>query len=67
MALKAQIGENAGRIWRTLSKSGSQTFTQLAKQVDAPKEDLLLSLGWLAREDQIDISLEKRTYRIKLK
>lgn len=67
MALKGQIGENAGKVWNALAQVGNQTVTQLAKEVDESKENVLLALGWLAREDKIDLNLEKRTYRVSLK
>jgi hypothetical protein len=67
MALKTQIGETAGEVWRLLSDEGPQTSAQLKKKVKVKGEVVDYALGWLAREDKIDFLQEKRTTRIQLK
>ena len=56
----AQVGEIAGLVWRALDKKGPQSLAKLSKQVDAPRENILLALGWLAREDKLEIEENSR-------
>jgi predicted ArsR family transcriptional regulator len=64
---KEQVGDTAGKIWHALNEHGPQTLAQLKKRVNDPGEVVSFALGWLAREDKIDISQEKKTYKIALK
>jgi hypothetical protein len=50
-----EIGIAAGDIWHFLDKAGSATLDQLARGVGKPRELLLMSLGWLAREGHITL------------
>lgn len=50
-----QIGETAGLIWRALSERGPLSTAKLVKEVDAPRDLVMQALGWLAREDKIQI------------
>jgi winged helix-turn-helix protein DUF2582 len=68
MEIKTTVGETAGKIWRALSSEGPQTVTQLKKKVDGSSEVVNLALGWLAREDKVDLTqLDKKTIRVQLK
>lgn len=64
--LQGPIGDTAGKIWQTLSTGGPQTLTQL-KKVNGGTEIVNFALGWLAREDKIEITPDKKTYRVRLK
>lgn len=49
-----EIGFVAGDIWQVLEKSGAPvTLRQLCRRIDAPRDSLLMSLGWLAREGHV--------------
>ena len=65
--LTEEVGETAGKVWHLLSEAGPQTVTQLRKKVDASSDLISFGLGWLAREDKIRISLDRRTVRVELK
>lgn len=67
MAIKAEVGELAGEVWRLLANEGPLTLAQLKKKLDAKGELLSYALGWLAREDKIDFVSEKKTMRVQLK
>lgn len=56
----AETGETAGAIWRLLAENGRTSLSALIKQVDAPREQVLLAVGWLAREDKLVFSEDKR-------
>ena len=51
----AQIGETAGAIWKVLAEKGPQSTAQLVKEIDAPRDVVMQALGWLAREDKLEI------------
>jgi winged helix-turn-helix protein DUF2582 len=68
MEMKNQVGETAGKIWLALSSDGPQTLTQLKKKVNGSSEVVNLALGWLAREDKVDLTqVDKKTVRVQLK
>lgn len=67
MQIVGQVGETAGQVWRLLSSEGPQTVAQLKKKLGAKGELLSMSLGWLAREDKIELLSEKKTLRVQLK
>jgi len=55
-----QIGDTAGTIWHDLNQNGPRSLTQLAKEIDAPRDVIMQALGWLAREDKISIDEDQR-------
>ena len=65
--IKGQVGETAGQVWRTLTTDGPMTLSQLKKKLDGQGELLGYALGWLAREDKIDMVVQKKTLRLQLK
>ncbi|NLF06980.1 MAG: winged helix-turn-helix domain-containing protein [Pirellulaceae bacterium] len=60
------IGETAGAIWRALSKNGPMTMTKLIKDLGEQRDQVMLGLGWLARENKIDIVEDKRSRVVSL-
>jgi Winged helix-turn-helix domain (DUF2582) len=67
MDLNGQVGEVAGKVWQTLNSEGPQTLVQLRKKLNTIGDLVNFSVGWLAREDKVLISQEKRILRIQLK
>jgi len=67
MEINAQVGETAGKVWNVLNDGGPQTVTQLKKKLDGSGELLSFALGWLAREDKVDIRQEKKLVKVALK
>lgn len=61
-----EIGIAAGDIWHYLDEKGSATLDQLAKGINKPKELLLMSLGWLAREGHVTLNGPESGYRASL-
>lgn len=55
-----QIGDAAGLVWHCLNQQGPRSLTQLAKDVDAPRDLIMQGIGWLAREDKIAIEEDSR-------
>ncbi len=50
-----QIGDTAGLVWHHLNENGPSTLSQLAKDVDAPRDVIMQAVGWLAREDKVSV------------
>jgi hypothetical protein len=65
--MNEEIGKVAGAIWHALDASGEMTIARLKKEVEAEAPYFDWALGWLAREDKIEISREKRSFRLCLK
>ena len=65
----ASIGETAGEVWRVLSENEPEplALTKLVKAVDEPRDTVMQALGWLAREDKIDIVEEGRQRVVSLR
>ena len=66
MLLK-QVGETAGRVWSVLQEKGPLSLNALKKQVKAPGDVVLMSIGWLAREDKLVLEQKGRVQMIGLK
>jgi hypothetical protein len=61
-----QIGATAGQVWHCLNGSGPASFTQLSKEIDAPKDLVMQAIGWLAREGKISIEENGRSRTVSL-
>lgn len=61
-----EIGITAGDIWNYLDKNGSATLSTLVKSINQPRDLLLMSLGWLAREGHIALGRPEEDYRSEL-
>lgn len=66
MLLK-QIGETAGEIWSLRGEKGPLSLPALKRQVKAPAEVVLMALGWLAREDKLEVERKGRVQLLRLK
>ena len=64
--MQEEIGSTAGMIWRTLDAKGELSLAQLKKEVNGKAPIFDWAIGWLAREDKIVITQEKRSFCIRL-
>lgn len=62
-----EIGDVAGVIWHTLDVNGEMTLAKLKKEVKADGSVFDWAVGWLAREDKIELARDKRLIRVWLK
>ncbi len=62
-----QIGEVAGKVWHTLDEEGQLRVSALQRQIGVAPALLHMALGWLAREDKIEVEPAGRSYRVRLK
>ncbi len=61
-----EIGIVAGEIWHFLDEKQSATADELTKKLKRPRELVLMSLGWLAREGLIDLGTTESGYTATL-
>lgn len=61
------IGEAAGLVWHTLNDNGPLSPAKLCKMVDAPRDTIMQAIGWLAREDKVDLEETPRGRVVVLK
>lgn len=52
---KSEIGLNAGKVWQLLSDYAKWSYGTLKKKSGLKDKDLGAALGWLAREDKIEM------------
>jgi hypothetical protein len=62
-----QVGETAGEVWKSLDKHGPMSLAKLVERVGGNRDVLMQAIGWLAREDKLDMSETKRGRIIALK
>ena len=65
--MSEEIGKVAGEIWHALEAKGEMTLTELKKEVKAASQVFDWAIGWLAREDKVMLTPEKKTFRACLK
>jgi hypothetical protein len=61
------IGEAAGKVWEFLNEHGEANLNQIKKKVKADPDLILQAVGWLAREEKLQIEKKGRfiTYALK--
>jgi hypothetical protein len=65
--MNEEIGAVAGAIWHSLDVSGEMTLAKLKKEVKAESPFFDWAIGWLAREDKITLTQEKRSIYVCLR
>lgn len=66
--LEQEIGLSAGQIYNYLADNkGQATFTKLKKDLDLKGNFAELGLGWLAREDKIELAKSGASLKISLR
>lgn len=67
LSLVDQIGQIAGEIWKLLNENGSLSLAKTVKAIGRPRDQVMQALGWLAREDKIEIIEEGRARIVALR
>lgn len=65
--MNEEIGTMAGAIWHALESNGGMTLAKLKKELNAQAPIFDWAIGWLAREDKIDLVQNGRSIQISLK
>ncbi|MFA5166997.1 MAG: winged helix-turn-helix domain-containing protein [Candidatus Omnitrophota bacterium] len=61
-----EIGIVAGEIWHFLDSKKHATADELTKGLKRPRELVLMSLGWLAREGHVTLGTPESGYSATL-
>ena len=64
IAMITEIGIAAGDIWHHLDQKENVTLDELVRAIGKPRDLLLMSLGWLAREGHVNVKQEGSTYHV---
>ena len=62
-----EIGIVAGDIWHYLDQHGEVNLGELVQGINKPRDHVLMSLGWLAREGHVIVLQDNEDYRINLR
>ena len=62
-----EIGIVAGDIWHYLDEHGEVSLSELVRGIDRARDNVLMSLGWLAREGHVIVLQTNGEYRIYLR
>jgi DNA-binding transcriptional ArsR family regulator len=62
-----KIGIVAGEIWHFLDEHGEVTLSEILSNLDRSRDNVLMSLGWLAREGHVVLVQEGEDYRVSLR
>lgn len=62
-----EIGIVAGEIWHYLDAHGEVFFNDMVRHIDKPRDLILMSLGWLAREGHVVLIGPDGNYKISLR
>lgn len=66
--MEQSIGLSAGQIYNYLAENeGQSTFSKLKKDLDLKGNFAELGLGWLAREDKIELAKSGNSLKVKLR
>lgn len=62
-----ELGIIAGEIWHFLDEHKGCSLANLISGLDKPRDTILMSLGWLAREGHVILDKQGEDYKIELR
>ena len=63
-----EIGIVAGEIWHYLEKSNKRdNLDNIIKHIEKPRDIILMSIGWLAREGHVVLKGETPNHEVSLR
>lgn len=66
--MNEKIGTLAGAVWMALNENGVMTVKDLKKATKAKTEkDLYMAIGWLLREDKLNVEEDEKNVSLSLK
>ncbi len=63
----SEIGDAAGKVWQFLDTNGPSSVTKITTETGLSKNDIQRAIGWLAKEDKLDVELKGRIETLFLK
>lgn len=65
--IEETIGQSAGQIWNYLTENkGQATMTKIKKDLDLKGNFAELGLGWLARENKVQLAKSGASIKVTL-
>jgi hypothetical protein len=61
------IGDMSGKVWQALNNNGAMSVAKLKTALKADAFVLNAAIGWLAREEKVDITKKGTTVTVSLK
>ena len=61
-----EIGIVAGEVWHYLENK-TDSLENIIKNIDKPRDTILMSVGWLAREGHVVLEGEAPNYMVSLR
>lgn len=61
------IGEAAGKIWHYLDVNGEASVTKVATETGLGKNEVQRAIGWLLKEDKLNVETNGRAETLSLK
>jgi predicted RNA-binding protein (virulence factor B family) len=61
------IGEVAGKIWTYLNQNGPSSVNKITTETGENKNDIQRAIGWLLKEDKLNIEMVGRAETLSLK
>lgn len=65
--MRDNIGGTAGKVWRFLEEEGENSLTAINDGVDEARSQVMMAIGWLAKEGKVDFDDEGRGVSVNLK
>ena len=62
-----RIGIISGEIWRHLDQKNESSLSELYSALDHPKDLVLMSVGWLAREGHVILEKIEEDFKVSLR
>ncbi|MBN1970494.1 MAG: winged helix-turn-helix domain-containing protein [Candidatus Delongbacteria bacterium] len=63
---RLSIGENAGKIWRYLNANPDSSMTKICEGTGLKKDEVLLAIGWLFREEKLEGEKKSGSYVLNI-
>jgi len=65
--MQKQIGDAAGIIWKYLDQHTESTLSELKQATKLSEQLVLMGLGWLAREEKLNVVQDKKGLKVSLR
>ena len=63
---REEMGLNAGLVWNALNENGAMTVKSLKKATKLKDKQVFAAIGWLSREDKINVTEVEGDYEVVL-
>jgi hypothetical protein len=61
------IGDAAGIVWNYLDKNGASSVNKVTTETGVSKNDIQRAIGWLSKENKLNIEMVGRAETLSLK